>query len=201
LSRPQSTLRIYVRTLERALAEQADRPVVLSHRDWHLATEWHEKGVPLGLILETLDECKGKAIRSLSALASRVDEAWGVVLAGRRSIDPGDMYKDGIGAAEKLQAWRATLRKTRQGSALGMLLEELVQAMECGSVEPEVADRRLEDAIMSVAPKELLEEVRQAALSRLASHRARMTDDVFEQTLIRSVKERLRVELDLPRLD
>ena len=77
---------LYARELERALSRIRERPVVLSPRDWEMVLDWHAREIPLGVILETLEEAGARARkrgsagpRSLSYLASAVEEAWNLI--------------------------------------------------------------------------------------------------------------------------
>lgn len=201
MNRPRSSLRVYVRTLERIFADRFDAPVVFSRRDWALAKEWHERGVPVGLVLEALNECGGKVVRSLSSVASIVEETWEVVQAGRRISHAGETGEESRTTAERVQAWKSVLSREDEESPLALLLGEIMKELELGLIDAAVADQRLDDDIMRAAPHEILEQARRAASDKLAPHRERMTGDVFDATLVRAVKERLRVSLNLPRLD
>ena len=81
-ARTQSA-RAYARTLERALADLHDGPVVFTHRDWDLASRWHELGIPVGVVLDALDAKRKRPPRGLGAVATAVEESWRVVQAGR----------------------------------------------------------------------------------------------------------------------
>ena len=46
----------YVRSIERVWNGLVERAVVLSPKDWALASDWFERGVPLELVTEALEE-------------------------------------------------------------------------------------------------------------------------------------------------
>ncbi|ANM28855.1 hypothetical protein ABI59_03395 [Acidobacteria bacterium Mor1] len=79
----------YVRAVERALAALDDRPIVLSPREWNLLSDWFEQGIPLALILESLDEHMESRSKKrigrpkLGALREAVGEAWSVMAQDR----------------------------------------------------------------------------------------------------------------------
>lgn len=74
--------RAYARTLERALADLHDGPVVFTHRDWDLATRWHARGIPVGVVLDALEAKRKRPPRGLGAVAAAVEESWRVVQSG-----------------------------------------------------------------------------------------------------------------------
>lgn len=78
--------RDYARTLERALADLHDGPVVFTHRDWDLANRWHARGIPVGVVLDAIEAKRKRPPRGLGAIATAVEESWEVVESGR--IEP-----------------------------------------------------------------------------------------------------------------
>jgi hypothetical protein len=197
VSRDSSTVTAYVRALEGALSRSADRPVVISSRDWHLATDWHDRGIPLGLVLDVLTECSGKTVRSLAYLAPRVEEAWSVVISGRtmpRAADPEEVGGDPPSAFEQ---WRQALSGDMIESALR---ESILDLLDRGA-PPDEIERLLEDRLLDTIPREFLEEMERESRENLEPYRARMSRDIFEATVQRSVLGRIRRRLRLPRLD
>lgn len=200
MSRDSSTVTAYVRALEGALSRSADRPVVISSRDWHLATDWHDRGIPLGLVLDVLEECSGKTVRSLAYLAPRVEEAWSVVLSGRtmpRAADP-----EGVGGdpPSPVEQWRKALSDERTENPLRESILDLIDRLERGA-PPDEIERLLEDRLLDTIPKQLLEEMERESREHLEPYRARMSPEIFEITVQRSVLGRVRERLRLPRLD
>lgn len=80
----------YARALERALAEASGRAVVLSPRDFALLSGWFARGVPLALVLEQIEDRKGKGrdVRSLASITRAVEAAWSAVVDGRVGAQP-----------------------------------------------------------------------------------------------------------------
>ena len=81
----------YARAVEEALARARGRPVLLSPRDWARVADWCERGVPLSLLLEALEEAarrarrRGSELRGLALIAPAVEESWRAVAEGRRA--------------------------------------------------------------------------------------------------------------------
>jgi hypothetical protein len=195
----------YARRLESALSAVAERPVVLSPRDWALVHDWHQRGVPLGLVLETLEEIveerrrrRTGPPRTLASIRGAVEEAWSVVVHGRRDGDapPGEAGPPapGRGAA----AWRRVAEAEEPESPLARLLRGCLEALE-GGAEPERVDADLDRGLKAAAP-EAAARLEEEVSRRLTVHRDRMDPEAFRATVERGVKDGLRAELGLPRL-
>jgi hypothetical protein len=199
LNPEKATVRTYVRALEQSLSRSADRPVVFSSRDWELAARWHDSGIPLGLVLDILEERADRAVRSLAYIAPRVLEAWNAVLAGRVSgrEETGPQTE---GAGDPAGAWRRVLQGESGATPLRRLLEHLLESLDAGG-DPSTVDRLLDEGIAEAAPRPLREEVEAEAGRVLEPYRSRMAPEVFQATLVRSVRDRIRKRLRLPRLD
>jgi hypothetical protein len=85
----------YFRAIERAFIRLRGAPLLLSPTDWKVAQEWREQGVPLELVLETLeqvfarrelkeDEAEAR-VNSLRYCAPAVAKAWARV---RENVEP-----------------------------------------------------------------------------------------------------------------
>ena len=85
--------RQYVRMLEEGLACRSEGPRVFSQRDYRLAINWYEAGIPVGMILEILDGRRTGA-RSLTQIASRVDESWKAVRVGEAGSGGASWFVD-----------------------------------------------------------------------------------------------------------
>ncbi len=173
---------------------------MLSPRDWRLATEWHDRGVPLGLVLEILESRAGRPPRGLAGIAAAVEDAWSAVEAGRASPARGDgvprrASATPLGASE---AWEDARARAPAGSALRDLLERLVQESHSGLSDDEL-DARLDDALAASVPAEFRDGAEREARERLAPHRRRMPPEAYASTLHRAVVDRLRQRLGLPR--
>jgi hypothetical protein len=90
----------YFRAVEDAFVRERGAPLLLSPADFQVAARWQQEGVPLGLVLATIEEvfaqrrargAKGR-INSLRYCAPAVDAAWGEVRElqgpGRREAPP-----------------------------------------------------------------------------------------------------------------
>ncbi len=194
----------YVRAVERALAAMDSRPFVLSARDFARLSDWHARGVPLGLVLEVLEEKSRKApgglaaSRALARIAPAVEEAW-------QAVREGSAATGAIGTAaplppieHALAAWRR-VRDAAPGTPLAALLERILARGASGE-GPAALDDALDFDLAAAAPAEIVARAEADTARELAPFRKRMAPSVFDATRRRSVADRLRRALDLPRL-
>lgn len=189
----------YVRAVEKAWEDLRGRAVVLSPRDWALASDWAARGVPLACVLEALREAKRRrrTPTSLTRLAPVVEEAWRVVREGRaeRPLE----RREPQATVDPLDPWRAASRAAAPGSALRDLLDRAIALAEAGSDLAD-ADRFVDERLADAVPTAMADEARSEADRALAPFRARMSPDVLEATRRRSVSDRLRARIGLERL-
>ena len=191
----------YARAIERRWSELLAQAVVLSPREWTLIARWHSLGVSLEIIEEAMvaemeRERAGDRPRRLAALARPVEEAWQLILDGRRAASAT------VGCASHAApatSWRQRLEAEPAGSPLGGLLGELLAHLESGTDEralDEELDRRLVESVSPTLRNEVLQEVDRD----LEPFRSRMAAEHWEVTRRRACVDRLRRRLDLPRL-
>ncbi|MBZ5640717.1 MAG: hypothetical protein LAO51_18420 [Acidobacteriia bacterium] len=194
----------YVRSVERALAALSGRPFVLSPRDYARVSDWHARGVPLDLVLETISEKTarhGGASRGsgLALFAPAIEETWMAVRDGRLGA-VGLPGPDGLPSLDSaVEAWRVTRSSAPVGSRLRRLLDRLLSEVEAGS-PAEALDAELDRTLDSAAPEILVARIAEEALRELEPFRRRMEPGVFEATVHRSISDRLRRSLGLPRI-
>ncbi|MBD3866721.1 MAG: hypothetical protein IFK94_01225 [Acidobacteria bacterium] len=190
------TGRQYVRKLEDALARRAEGPRVFTQRDYRLATRWHQEGVPIGLILETLDRRK-VAARSLAQIASRVDESWKAVCAGKLRADETEPPASVADRGPERELADALLQAP-PSTGLHALLLRLQEAYR-GDASPADLEKLIEEQLPGAVLPEQLQEAEELARLSLESHRGRMPPDVFRETMRRGVLARLRRVTGIPR--
>jgi hypothetical protein len=193
----------YARAIEARLAERLEQPLVLSPRDWSRISDWHERGIPLALVLESIDaafEPKRRTRRSrppgLAYVAALVDESWRVVVDGRRA--PAERPAPPV-RAEPLAVWRRRLRESPRGSELSRMLERLIGAVEQGTPPAEV-DAELDRALGDAAPPELARAATRAAERDVARLSGRLSAETIERARGASRVRWLRRRLALPHL-
>lgn len=194
----------YARAIERRWTERLERPIVLSPRDWTRISEWHERGIPLPLVLESIDAAletrrrPGAARpRSLAYVAPLVDESWRVVVDGRRV--PAEPRGAPASAPGRLDSWRKRRDAQPHGSSLRQILERLVLAVETGS-SPEAVDQELDATLAGAVPRDLASEATRAAEHDVARLRGRVPHASIERARSLAVASWLRRRLALPRL-
>jgi len=190
----------FARTIERRWSELLGEAVVLSRRDWACIGAWHARGVPLGLVLELMQQaCEQRRGRGrpprLSSLHAAVEQTWSVVVEGRRrapAVDEGQ-------AAAGVEAWRHALRDLPADAALAALLGDLLDRLERGEA-PENLDAELDERLAVAVPPGESEAVEREVAAELAPYRSRIDAALLERTFRRAVAVRLRRRYDLPRL-
>jgi hypothetical protein len=194
----------YARAIERRWGDFLGRPAVLSPSDWRRVSDWHDRGIPLQLIVECIEAAEerrregrgARRARSLAYLASAVEESWSVLREGR--IVP---VEDGRAPTlrEPLECWRRRLEREPRGSELGQLLQRLLAELSAGAEEQQI-DRQLDRALDAVVPAELRQAAEEEARSWLDAHRSRLSPDELERAVQRAARIGLRRRLGLPRL-
>ncbi len=193
----------YARAIERRLAEREERPIVLSPRDWTRISGWHAAGVPLALVLESIDaafEPKRRRARarprSLAYVATLVDESWRVVLDGRRA--PAAPERSSI-PLDRLTLWCRYRDRTPPDSALRALLDRLLETAAQGA-QPETLDTKLDAELPRAVPPDVASEAERAAERSVARLRGRVPVEEIERARSLAAVSWLRQRLGLPRL-
>jgi hypothetical protein len=192
----------YAREIERRWARLLDRPVVLSPKDWALISDWHARSIPLSLVLESMQHAVDRpALRrapsGLRYVAPVVEEAWQVVVDGRRSRDSAEEAPSP--ASDPIRAWRRRLEAEGEASGLRHLLSELLAELEGGETA-ETIDRRLDERLPEQAPEALLATWQRRVDAELAPFVERMDLETLERTRRAALIDRLRRALGLPHL-
>ena len=189
--------RAYAREIERRWAQLQGRPVVLSPKDWVLITDWHARGIPLSLVDEAIQaagERRRELPRNLAYVVPAVEEAWGVVVDGRRRDEPLAPPR----ALAPREAWRRVARE-HSGTPLGALLDGLLARLEGG--EPvEAIETTLERELTGFVDPALLSRIRREIERELAPFSERLSGEIPTETTRAAVVFRLRRELGLPGL-
>ncbi len=189
-------VRQYVRQLENALARRSEGPLVFTQRDYRLALQWCRAGVPAGLIREILDRRRSGA-RSLSQIATRVDESWNAVRAGE--LQDGDRPPAERAEPEGPEAELvAAAAAAPPASRIRILLESLLAAVRAGD-SPEQLERMVEADLHEAFTTEQLRQAEEQARQSLERHRERMPPEAFRETVRKGVLARLRRAAGIPR--
>ena len=195
----------YFQAIEECFIRLRGAPLLLSPADWQLAKGWHRQGIPLDLVLETLEGvfvsrlargAKGK-VQGLRYCASAVEKAWlerGEHLATgkRESARP-------IDVPQKLEQLAARL--SHFSAVPGPLIDRLAE-LEGTPEEVEAALASLDldmlervSADLDDASAAAIRESLDQSLSNLESRLEASEVDRFRQRLYR---EAVRRHLNLP---
>jgi hypothetical protein len=198
MSPGRSAAAAYARAVQRCWARHVDHAKVLSPREWELVRSWHVRGIPLEIVEQAIAsavEGRRRPPRSLAHLGAAVEESWAVVCQGRSPTPDGAPRP---GSDPRLE-WTRCRDRAPRGSALARLLDGLLDALARGEQASEV-ERRLDEAIVDAAPRELLLRVSGDVDRDLAPFRSRLGERTLSRTRTRALAKRLREALGLPRL-
>lgn len=201
-----STAHQYFRAIEDCFLDWRGAPLTLNPKDWQLARLWFEQGVPLRLVIETLeslferrDQEGQDKIASLRYFRSVVEAAWGrrqEFLAPASEVESSD-----VDIPMRLAALGRALPGGLPGrDAWGRRLEALSGTAE--EVEAQLVD--LDAELRQEVHRRLPKEAQQALRDQLETALKRLAGRLPEEELQRSA-ERLEVQLlrrrtDLPTL-
>lgn len=214
----------YFQRLESHFLLLRGAPLLLSPSDYRVAKRWHGEGVPLDLVLRTMDEFfERRAERAhggqgsddgpakvwgLRQVRPAVDAAWKRL---RELTAPGDRDEPGEAAALDVPARLAALRELLEGALPPELPDREAVLARLGALSEESDPRRVEeglgaveaaalDALLAELPdgerRELAAKV-ERALAPLAD---RMTREEVEATRERLLRQKIRQRSGLPTL-
>lgn len=195
----------YFHAIEEAFLRLRGAPLLLSPADFQVAARWQREGVPLGLVLATLEEvfarraergARGR-VNSLRYCAPAVEAAWEEVRElqgpGRREIDPE------LPVAERLQALAASLPDDLPAAA-GW--RQRVLALAGPAEEVEAALQQLDGELMAAVEARLAAEERERLGAEVEAIvdglRDRFPDDELAALRGRLFRQRLRRTRELP---
>jgi hypothetical protein len=191
----------YARAIERRWSELLGKAIVLSPRDWARIEHWYALGIPLQVVAEAMaaaterDRTKKSPLR-LGRVAPLVEEAWAVILDGRRAAP------DAVGPspqADPVDLWRRRKEREPDGSPLAVLLEELTDRLEDGEDRQELDDA-LDRRLVATVDPALRTKVQREVDGDIEPFRGRIPAERLDATRHRACVNRLRRLLDLPRL-
>jgi len=198
----------YFRAIEEVFIRLRGAPLMLSPEDWRVARTWHDAGIPLGIVEDTLEELFGRRrereakgrVNSLRYCGPAVEAAWqtlrelrgpGPVVGEPEERRPKEIL-DRIAEAlpESLtgrEQWATRIRSLSGGPAR---IDEGLRELELEILEAV-------HAALDSAALEQLEAGVDTACTRLASRLGPTEDKVVRAQLRR---QRLREIAGLPRL-
>jgi hypothetical protein len=202
VSRPRTGNAVrYARVIERRWSELLGKPIVLSPRDWARIEHWCALGIPLEIVDEAMTAVTergttDKSTRRLAELAPLVEDAWAVILDGRRA--PRHEVGPSV-EADPLSLWRRRKEREPVGSPLAVLLEGFIDRFERGE-DRHGLDAELDHCLVETVDPALRDSVQREVDSDVEPFRGRIPADRLEATRRRACVDRLRRLLDLPRL-
>jgi len=225
-SLPAPPEEIYTRTIEERFRRYRKAPLSLSPADWDVIDRWWKEGVPLWVVLQSLDEtfarrqtpAAGRA-RRLSYFIpdvaeryeafgrSRIPGAGAGAGPGEGEATPGHDLDDlRCAASARLSEASARARDSGQEVAAGLLEAAARQARDLGPADDPPAliraldglERRLVSDLREAMDGDRLEKIRNDAAGHLSPHRDRMSPRAFEDTVSRFVDKTVREIYGVP---
>jgi len=204
-------LRAYVDGIEDYLRRLRGAEHTLSPRDFALARSWHSAGVPLAVVLVAVDEAfEGRGeVASLTACRHRVERlAPAEPGRGAHSRESSGL-PDISSLLDALIEGLERLASPRAG-VMGLALE---RARELGAfvsvasrpnwdyVERKLreVDAEVDSTVLGALEPAVLEELRRGSARAVERHRGRVATGALEAAIDRSLVQRARERLGLPR--
>jgi len=196
----------YFRALEEAFLRLRGKATLLAAADWQVASEWRRSGVPLELVVATMEALferqrsrrPRRGISSLAYFRAAVAAAWEEALALRA----GGAVSEGpaaLSVTERLAHLAQSLPETLPGREATAAALRALQG-EAAEVEPRLAelDRRLLDRLLGETPATDLEAMAREVTRLLAVHGGRLAPAEAEATRARLLDQALRRRWRLP---
>jgi len=216
---------VYTRSIEDRFRLRRRTPLTLSPADYELACSWWQQGIPLWIVIESIDELFRKKdasndparVRRLSWCARAVEARFAEYQRALVPASSSARHPDTAAAAELLADAAARLGSAADAAraqghadsaaiiaraAAGLLAQDVTAPRTTAEVRLLLHDAEeslLGELRLSTDPAEM-KRIRDSAATSLAGHRARMTPTAFAATLERLVSQELRALYDLPDL-
>jgi len=195
----------YFQAIEECFIRLRGAPLLLSPADWQLARSWHETGIPLTLILETLERIfaqraesgAGGRVQGLRYCAPAIETAWKtqaeIQATGSRTPP---MALDTRGRLDALS------KAVRQ---LGFDATSIADELDALDGSPDVVEKSLVDLdrrLLEIAERSLdrtaLDKIGLSVDRSLERVRARMDEEEVARVRLRLFREAVRRQCELP---
>jgi len=171
----------YFRRVEEHFGRRRGGPLVLSPKDWRLLEKWHDKGIPLSVVLAGINRAfdrfqtsgpRSDRINSLRYCEQEVNAAWEEHRAAHGRRDPASRGSSSPalpGASRHLLAAAAACRAAAEDKPAGVascltLVAEMLENLERQTAAGELSARELDQRATD------LEAQLRAQLEELAQH-------------------------------
>jgi len=195
----------YFQAVEKIFVELRGAPLLVSPADWHVASRWHQEGVPLALVKRALEEVFAKRkergtkgrISSLRYCAPAVEAAWADL---RELTAPGERAEAPVFEVRpRLAALATSLPATFSGRET---LAAQITALNGDAQQVEhhlsALDREMLDTAMEGLDGEARAEIGSVVEKTLTSLGGRLPAEELERSRDRLARQALRRRLGLP---
>ncbi len=203
---------MYLAQIEEHFSQKRRQGLILSPKDWLLAQEWRQQGIPLPVVLRGINRSfeqadSDKQIRSLSYCRAEVKRLWKEYKQQRAGVSPGKSRGRNSGSSypPQLIALKTCLQTSMQQSHPQEVIEELRQLQELlerqlGGNWQLVLKQITRNLVCRL--KEILASQERAALEtdarrRLQGYESRMSEAAYRQTLSSLISEQLLEKYNL----
>ena len=215
----------YFSDIESAFVRRRGKNLLLSPVDWALIESWEEQGIPLRIVLATIDELFDQveadpkrigSIRTLSYCKDAVEARFASWKESRVGAAEAADEAGPAGAGEDLADRLASLSKRLDSVASGAdgaVLDVVTEAaarirnLDSSSVDPEDIESELEEldeeidsVLYGEASADRIAELESEVMGELGGKASRMDSDSLERTVLLMVRKRLRESSGIPGL-
>ncbi|HUF04844.1 MAG TPA: hypothetical protein VMM38_11805 [Aridibacter sp.] len=220
----------YFSEIESAFVRRRGRNLLLSPVDWALIESWEKEGIPLKIVLSTIDELfdqleadpkRAGSIRTLTYCKDAVEaryKAWKESMVGapdnavEASVDERDGAAECVSLQDRLAGLATRLDELapRFEGEVGKAIEsakETIDRLRSSAGDPKDAeaeldrlDSSIDEALLRASDEREVRRMRESALWELGERATLMDKDALERTTVLIVKKELRRASGIPEL-
>lgn len=212
----------YFTEIEKAFVRRRGRNLLLSPVDWQLMETWEKEGIPLKIVLATIEDIfdqirddpkRAGSVRTLSYCKDAVESryrSWLESRVGDSDTEPDEAeVPEGPSPAE-FESLAARLETVAGESHKGIakVLEDAaktireIASVDTGDAESELErlDEMIDSALLRYAEGGEIDEAKKRVSEEIGGRRASMGNEAYERTEALMVRKQLRESSGIPRL-
>jgi len=213
----------YFTEIENAFVRRRGRNLLLGPVDWQLMEKWEKEGIPLRIVLATIDDVfdqieddpkRTGSIRTLSYCKDAVEaryRSWlesqvgGAEGSGEEETPAGPSRAEFEALSKRLESaakefGEGVARVLKDAAASLRGIAEGNHGAADSEAELERLDEAIDSALFEFAEEERLGEARRMVEKEIGGRRAAMGQDAYERTEALMVRKQLREGSGIPRL-
>jgi hypothetical protein len=219
LSNQQEDFWKYFAEIENALSKKCGKKVFLSPLDWGLIENWQKRGVPLHVILKSINSSdkelsRRKKLNSLRYFRNKIEEEFSLWLkqnVGKTNTATNELTLEKdlpIYLDEKINLVNSAIAESNNELIRKVLVEavkklqNLKQANSLRFVEEELEklEKEINKALLTHTDKHIIQKHMQKVERQMFRYKLRMDEKTYAQNCQLMLLKLLRKELKIPRL-